>query len=47
MTAAGTSAPIAMAAKANPANQPENSALNSAGTTSFGVAGLMPAAQAM
>src|SRR6266403_608405 len=36
MTAAGTKAPIAIAENANPANQDGNSALNSAGTTSFG-----------
>ena len=35
ITAAGTRAPMAIAAKAKPENQPENSALNSAGTTSF------------
>ena len=47
ITAAGTSAPMAMAAKAKPANQEENSVLNRSGTTSFGVAGLMPAAWPM
>src|SRR6266850_1753837 len=35
ITAAGTNAPIAIAAKANPVNQLGNSALNSAGTTSL------------
>src|SRR6202011_245668 len=44
ITAAGTSAPIAIAAKAKPANQDGNSALNSNGTTSLGVATLMLAA---
>ena len=36
MTAAGTSAPIAIAAKAKPANHSGNSVLNSIGTASFG-----------
>ena len=35
MTAAGTSAPIAIAENAKPANQDGNSAWNSAGTTSL------------
>src|SRR5471030_701995 len=35
ITAAGTSAPMAMAANAKPLNQAGNSALNSAGTTSL------------
>ena len=42
ITAAGTSAPMAIAAKAKPANQPGNSALNSAGTTSLLLVTFMP-----
>ena len=37
MTAAGTSAPMAIAAKAKPTNQLGNSDWKSAGTTSFGL----------
>ena len=44
ITAAGTSAPIAIAANAKPANQDGNSTLNSIGTTSLGEATLMLAA---
>src|SRR5258706_13602088 len=44
MTDAGTKAPIATAANAEPANQPGNNALKSAGTVSLGLAGFMPAA---
>src|SRR6266567_1042427 len=47
ITAAGTSAPIAIAAKAKPANHDGNSAWNSAGTTSLGVDTLIFAAYAM
>ena len=44
MTAAGTSAPIAIAENAKPANHAGNSALNSIGTTSLGDVTLMLAA---
>src|SRR4051794_33994592 len=50
MIAAGTSAPIAMAANATPANQPGKKSSNSCGTTSCGLGapsrptGLVPAA---
>ena len=47
ITAAGTSAPIAIAENAKPANQDGNSVLNNMGTTSFGVATLMWAAWAI
>src|ERR1700734_2886343 len=47
ITAAGTSAPIAIAENAKPANQDGNSALNRAGTTSLFDATLMCAAWAM
>lgn len=47
MTAAGTSAPIAIAAKAKPANQLGNSILNSSGTTSLLLASFNPAAWPM
>src|SRR5664279_2878642 len=52
MMAAGTRAPIAMAAKATPANQDGNISSNSCGTTSWGLTlpsrpiGLVPAAMA-
>jgi hypothetical protein len=36
ITAAGTSAPIAIAANAKPANHDGNNTLNRTGTTSFG-----------
>src|SRR3954470_7015196 len=44
ITAAGTNAPIAIAAKANPVNQLGNSALKSAGTTSLSLLTAIPAA---
>jgi hypothetical protein len=44
ITAAGTSAPIAIAENAKPLNQLGNSALNSAGTTSLLFFTVMPAA---
>src|SRR3954453_5839426 len=44
ITAAGTSAPIAIAENAKPANHDGNSALNSIGTTSLGVSTLICAA---
>jgi hypothetical protein len=44
ITAAGTRAPIAMAANAKPANQPGNSALKRAGTTSLLLESVKPAA---
>jgi hypothetical protein len=44
MTAAGTRAPIAMVANANPANQLGNRVWKSAGTTSFALAILRCAA---
>ena len=44
ITAAGTSAPIAIAENANPANQDGNSTLNSTGTTSLGESTLIWAA---
>ena len=47
MTAAGTSAPIAIAAKATPRNQDGNMSTNSAGTAWFGSVTASPAAIAM
>ena len=44
MIAAGTSAPIAMAANAMPANHGENSSANSAGTACCGFSTVIPAA---
>ena len=44
ITAAGTSAPIAIAENAKPANHEGNSALNKTGTTSLGDDTLMWAA---
>ena len=47
ITAAGTSAPIAIAENEKPANHDGNSVLNSTGTTSFGVDTVMRAAWPM
>jgi hypothetical protein len=47
MIAAGTSAPMAMAAKAKPTNQSGNILSNSWGIARLLVAGLSPAAMAM
>jgi len=47
MMAAGTSAPMTIAAKQNPVNHGGNILRNSWGTASFGVNGLMPAARAI
>jgi hypothetical protein len=46
MMAAGTSAPMAMAAKAIPTNHDGNEARNSAGTAKFGPYWAKPAAKA-
>src|ERR1700743_931400 len=47
MTAAGTSAPSAIAAKQKPANQSGNAQSTSCGTASWGVSTLTPAAIAI
>jgi len=47
ITAAGTSAPMAIAAKATPRNQEGNMSTNSAGTAWFGSVTFSPAAIAM
>jgi len=47
ITAAGTSAPIAIAANAKPVNQDGNCAMKRSGTAKLGSEGLMPAAIAM
>ena len=47
ITAAGTSAPTAIAAKAKPANQPGKIRRNSSGTTALVLAVTMPAACAI
>jgi hypothetical protein len=47
ITAAGTSAPMAMAANATPVNHDGKNFRNRSGTASLGLAGWMPAAMAM
>ena len=47
MMAAGTSAPIAIAAKLNPMNQAGKILMNRVGTTAVGLSSLIPAAMAM